>query len=234
MALTSDLKTFCKGLGADLIGIADLESFRKELPISPPNLIDPFFFGISMGIALKDDIIEVIEDRPTPEYARHYREVNARLDQISHSTVQWILKRGLQGKAIPASEIVDETNLLGNISHKAVARMAGLGWQGKSLLLVTPEYGPRVRLVTILTDMPLTPDEPIKNRCGKCFECAKACPVSAIRNISTESHYQNREAAVDLEKCHQKLIDFRTFSNIGNRICGICIRACPYGKKKSR
>ncbi len=69
-----------------------------------------------------------------------------------------------------------------HISHKAVARMAGLGWQGKSLLLINPEYGPRVRLVTILTDMPLTPDGPVKNRCGACLECVQACPASAIKN----------------------------------------------------
>ena len=49
-------------------------------------------------------------------------------------------------------------DLFGNISHKAVARTEGIGWQGKSLLIVSPQYGPRIRLATVLTDMPLEPD----------------------------------------------------------------------------
>jgi epoxyqueuosine reductase len=234
MDITPELKTLGRTLGADMIGVADLEPFRKGLPLFPANLIDPFYFGISLGMSLTDKVIEGIWDRPTPEYAHHYREINSRLDLISSQVVLWILGKGFQAAAIPASELVDETNLLGSISHKAVARMAGLGWQGKSLLLVSPEFGPRVRLVTVLTDMPLTADEPIKNRCGKCLECVQACPASAIKNVSTDSHYPSREVAVDLEKCHQKLIAFRTLPGIGTRICGVCIKVCPYGKRRVR
>lgn len=143
------------------------------------------------------------------------------------------MDQGFQGMAIPASELVDENNLLGSISHKAVARMAGLGWQGKSLLLINLEYGPRVRLVTILTDMPLLPDRPIKNRCGACLECVQACPASAIKNASTDSYYPGRDVAIDLEKCHQKLIEFKALPGINTRICGVCIKACPIGKRRS-
>ena len=232
MDITSDLKTFARNLGADLIGVADLEPFRKGLPLFPENLIESYSYGLSIGVRLKDEVIEDIEDSPTPEYARHYRNINATLDAISAQVVQWVMEKGFRGKAIPASEIVDETNLLGNISHKAVARMAGLGWQGKSLLLINPEYGPRVRLVTILTDTPLTPDGPVKNRCGACLECVQACPAAAIKNAPTDSYYPSRDVAVDLEKCHQKLIEFKNLSDIGTRICGVCIRVCPYGKKK--
>ena len=232
MDITSDLKIIGANLGADLIGVADLEPLRKGLPLLPGNLIESYFYGLSIGIHLQEDVIETIEDRPIPEYARHYRKINATLDTISAQIVRWIWEKGFQGMAVPASQIMDETNLLGSISHKAVARMAGLGWQGKSLLLITPEYGPRVRLVTVLTDMSLTPDRPIKNHCGKCLECVQACPASAIKNSSTNSFYETRDVALDLEKCHQKLIEFKNLPGIGTRICGVCIRVCPYGKKK--
>jgi epoxyqueuosine reductase len=232
MDITFDLKTFAGNLGVDLIGVADLEPLRKRLPLFPENLIESYYFGLSIGVRLQDEFIANIVDRPTPEYARHYREINATLDTISTQVVQWVTEKGFRGKAIPASELVDETNLLGSISHKAVARMAGLGWQGKSLLLINPEYGPRVRLVTVLTDMSLIPDQPIKNRCGNCLECVQACPASAIKNASTDSFYPNREVAVDLEKCHQKLIEFRAFPGINTRICGVCIKVCPFGKRK--
>lgn len=232
MDITSDLKTFTRNLGADITGVADLGPLRKGLPLFPENLIESYSYGLSIGVRLKNEVIEDMGDSPTPEYARHYKNINATLNTISAQVVQWIMGKGFRGKAIPASDIVDETNLLGHISHKAVARMAGLGWQGKSLLLINPEYGPRVRLVTVLTDMPLVPDRPIKNRCGKCLECVQACPASAIRNASTDSFYSSRDLAVDLEKCHQKLIEFKNISDIGTRICGVCIRVCPYGKKK--
>jgi epoxyqueuosine reductase len=232
MDITLDLKTFARNIGADLTGVADLEPLRKGLPLFPENLLESYLYGISLGVRLQDEFISDIIDRPTPEYARHYREINATLDTISAQVVQWIIEKGFRGKAIPASAIMDEPNLLGHISHKAVARIAGLGWQGKSLLLINPDYGPRIRLVTILTDIPLTPDAPIKNRCGACLECVQACPASAIKNASTDSFYTSRDVAVDLGKCHNKLIEFKTLPGIGTRICGVCIKACPYGKKR--
>ncbi|WP_207261349.1 hypothetical protein [Desulfovibrio sp. Huiquan2017] len=63
-----------------------------------------------------------------------------------------------------ASPILAKANNRSFLPYKAVA--AGIGWQGKSLLTVGPEYGPRIRLVTVLTGEELTPDTPARNRCG--------------------------------------------------------------------
>lgn len=231
MNITSDLKVYCKTAGADLVGIADLELFRKRLPVFPQNLLDSYRFGISIGICLKDEIIEEISDCPTPKYAQYYKEINAILDGVASQISQWIVQQGFLAKSILASSIIDEKNLLGNISHKAVARMAGLGWQGKSLLIVNPEYGPRFRLATIFTDMHLIPDYPIENRCGTCTECVQACPASAIKNVSTDSNYLTRDIAIDLKRCNEKLHEFKAMPHIGASICGVCIKVCPYGKR---
>ncbi len=110
--------------------------------------------------------------------------------------------------------------------------MAGIGWQGKSLLVVNPEFGPRLRLATILTDMPLTPDTPLLNQCGKCKACVVFCPAKAIKNVSTESNYDSPEIAVDLNKCGEKLYEFAKLPDVGVRICGVCVKVCPYGNKK--
>ncbi len=83
MDITSDLKTFARNLGADLIGVADLEPFRKGLPLFPENLIESYSYGLSIGVRLQDEFIEDIVDSPTPEYARHYRNINTTLDTIS-------------------------------------------------------------------------------------------------------------------------------------------------------
>ncbi|UCG79464.1 MAG: epoxyqueuosine reductase [Nitrospirota bacterium] len=218
--------------GADFSGIADLGPFRKGLKLLPGDLIDPYISAISIAIRLQNDIIEGISDGPTPEYSLHCREVNSQLDEISKDIVNWIEERGYEARAIPASLWVDTENLYGNISHKAVARMAGIGWQGKSLLLVNKHCGPRIRLTTVLTNMPLSPDGPVKNLCGKCTNCTDACPASAIKNSSTETHFASRNEAIYLKKCYEKLLEFKEIPGIDYTFCGVCIKVCPWGKEK--
>jgi epoxyqueuosine reductase QueG len=232
MSQTSDLKNFCKSSGADLVGIADLEPLKHGLPTVPESILARFKYAVSVAIRLDTEIINSITDHPTPEYAGHYRNINASLDALTSGLVQWILQQGYHAQAIPASRIVDETNLLGNVSHKAVARMAGIGWQGKSLLIISPEFGPKIRLATVLTDMDIEPDTPVKNRCGECSECAKACPASAIKNVSTNSYYTDRHDALYFNRCADKTWEFNEMPGIGARICGVCVKACPFGRKR--
>lgn len=233
MVLKAELLSFCAFHGASFGGIADLEPFRTRLTVLPADLLDPYHVAISLAVRLDDGIIEGITDGPTPDYSRHCRDVNLALDRLSAEVVRWLGRQGYRAQAIPASHWIDTRALLGNISHKAVARMAGIGWQGKSLLLVNRQCGPRLRLTTVLTDMPLEPDSPVKNLCGACASCADACPAGAIRNVSTESHYESREAAVHLNRCYAKLSDFKEMQGIGYTFCGVCIAVCPYGKKGS-
>ena len=231
MNLTALFKTYAREHGADLVGVADLAPFKAAEFSLPADLLEPYTCAISVAMALDNEIINRITDHPTPEYAGHYRSINSALDRLTSSLVHWILGHDYQAAQIPASHIRDEENLLGSISHKAVARMAGIGWQGKSLLIINPEFGPRIRLATALTDMPLEPDAPLKNRCGTCAECAKACPSSAIRNVLTENHYSGREEALRFSNCAGKTLEFSALPGIGARICGVCVKACPFGRK---
>ena len=231
MSVTAELLAFVRASGADLAGVADLEPLRQDLPVVPGDLLLPYRFGISMAVRLSGGIIDVITDGPTREYSDYCRALNEKLNMLAAGVVEWIARRGHAARAIPASQSVDAERLLGNISHKAVAITAGLGWQGKSLLLVTPSFGPRVRLATVLTDLPLEPGSPVRNRCGTCRNCTKACPARAIRNVSTTQHYERREDAVDLAACHAKLLAFKERPEIGYTFCGVCIAACPFGKR---
>ena len=112
--------------------------------------------------------------------------------------------------------------------------MAGLGWQGKNLLLINPAMGSRIRLVTVLTRAPLSADIPVKNRCGKCTKCRDACPVAAIKGVlPEETHYQCRNEALHFSRCAAHLMNhFAGLPGIGKPICGICIKVCPYSKKE--
>mgnify|MGYP003975746169 FL=1 len=174
----------------------------------------------------------MISDQPTPIYSSVYQTVNRLLDEIAFKTAKKVQNDGYLSLPIPASQLLDRENWYGAISHKAVARVAGLGWQGKNLLLITPQYGSRVRLVTVLANAPLKSDAPIKNRCGKCMLCHDACPVNAIKGIGTKDYYKDREEALDFSKCVQKLTtEFAQLPEIGAPICGICIKVCPFGRK---
>ena len=230
MGYTERLKDFIGSIGADLVGITDVESLRG-LRTDPKELLDSYSHAISVGVRVPKPVFDTILDRPTPIYSVVYQTINRVLDEIAYKTSRYLQKNGYSNMPIPASQIVDHENWYGAISHKAVARMTGLGWQGKNLLLITPQFGSRVRLVTILADAPLIIDKPIKNRCGTCTECKDACPVGAIKGIVTEDRYRNRNEALYFDKCVSKLTkEFAELPDIDAPICGICIKVCPYGK----
>jgi len=228
---TEEFKDRIIGFGADLVGIADIEPL-KELRIDPPGLLDPFTRAVSIAIKLPLAAFEEIIDRPTPIYKSIYQTANLILDQIVFNTSIALQDDGHYSLPIPASQVLDMENWYAAISHKAVARMAGLGWQGKNLLLITPQYGSRVRLATILTKAPLDVDGPVKNRCGDCTACQDACPSQAIKGINTETHYKNRNEAMYFSRCVEKVTgEFAKIPEVGVPICGICIKVCPFGRK---
>ena len=232
MGSSHELKAFCRTLGADLAGVADLAPFKQGWQTLPSDLLMPYTSAVSVAVRLDDPTLDAIESLPTAGYAEHYRAINAVLDRIASGIATWIIGRGFSAEAVAASRIMDTENLLGAVSHKAIARMAGIGWQGKSLLIVSPEFGPRIRLATVLTDMPLLPDGPIRNRCGACTECTDACPVQAIRNATARGWYADREEALFFDRCAERTHENSLIQGIGARICGVCVRACPHGKPR--
>ena len=229
---TQTVKQQIRESGADLVGIADLEPLRELEFIEPANLLEPFTRAISIAVQLPVAVFEMISDQPTPIYSNIYNTANRLLDELAFKAAVALQKDGFNSLPVPASQLLDWDKLYGAISHKAIARVAGLGWQGKNLLLITPQYGSRVRLVTVLTDAPLQVAQAMENRCGKCMQCRDACPVGAIKGVSTKDNYSTREEAIYLDKCSNKLIEeFAKLDGIGSPICGICIKACPYGSK---
>jgi epoxyqueuosine reductase QueG len=195
---TESMKNKIMELGADLVGVADAEPLR-QLKLYPQDLLDSFTRVVAIAVRLPVEIFQQINDRPTPTYSSVYRTANLMLDQIALLTANALHRDGFSSLPIPAAQRWDEDNAYAAISHKAVSNMAGLGWQGKSLLLVNPTYGPRIRLVSVLTNAPLVVDGPIENRCGGCTLCRDACPAGAIKGIGTKDYYKSREEAFDLK-----------------------------------
>jgi len=122
----------------------------------------------------------------------------------------------------------DPDTLLGVFPHKLAATRAGLGWIGKSSLLVTPEFGPRVRLQTILFAAELPANDPItESHCGECEACVQACTYGYIHNTLWRTGV-NREALFSPFDCSRKREEF--IPTLGHKHpCGYCLLACPIG-----
>jgi len=181
---TSRVKSFVVEQGAALVGVADMQTLAG-IPSVPQRLMEEFPRAVSFAIRLPDAAIDSIVTGPTQAYIDAYQAANSALDAISSQVVELFARSGHKALPVAASRVVDWQHLRGIVPHQAVVRVAGLGWQGKSLLIVSPRFGPRLRLSTVLTDMPMEPDGPIPNRCGECHVCIEACPAGAIKGVAT-------------------------------------------------
>ena len=146
--------------------------------------------------------------------------------------------------------LVSLTQYIRNLGYRAYATMndsalaiplavqAGFGEVGRHSLLITPEFGPRLRLGKIFTDIPLVPDKPkqfgVKEFCEVCRKCADACPPKAIDAGAPAATVHNRSNVpgvvkwtTDAEKC---------FGFWASQVtdCSICIRVCPYNRDYPR
>ena len=95
----------------------------------------------------------------------------------------------------------------GAFPHKTAAVRAGLGWIGRSALFVSPQFGPRVRLCTVLTDCPLpgAKTESSVSRCKTCNRCVKACPARAISGVEYRPG-MSRAELFDPEACSRHMM----------------------------
>lgn len=164
------------------------------------------------------------------EYRHHaYDVINGRLDMIALQLSGMIQKEGYRAFPVPASRRFDDERICAVFSHKLAAHLASLGWIGRNCLLITPEAGPRVRFVTVLTDAPLQPTgQPMKERCGDCRECVDICPMNAFTGRAFRE-YEPREARYDARKCDRY---FKALEKkMGVAVCGMCLYVCPYDRR---
>jgi epoxyqueuosine reductase QueG len=211
------LKGLSLDLGVSLFGVARVESLRERAFSLSPQGIDNLPYAISLGVHLSDRIIEDIEDGPTQLYFFHYQRVNIFLDEMALRITSHIQNQGFDALPIPASQVIDWKRQMGHLSHKHVAKEAGLGWIGRHNLLVTPTFGARIRLVSILTDFPVIIDGPMQGDCGTCKACIPVCPTSAIVEDPLDFNHIG---------CYEWIKACCKERNIRHHICGICIKAC--------
>lgn len=116
----------------------------------------------------------------------------------------------------------------GELSDRAVAERAGIGFSGKNTMIITKEFGSWVYLGEMITNIPFIPDKPIEDSCGDCRICLDACPTGALV----------QGGQLNAQRCLAFLTQTKDFlpdefrTKIGTRVygCDTCQAVCPYNK----
>jgi epoxyqueuosine reductase len=218
-------------LGASEIGITKLnptwvyERFfdfaKKE---SKPWPKDPAQFKYAVAIAIEMDY------QSQRDITSYYASGSTGLGYSKMVEVASSLAKFIRTLGYPAIPIGNDT-----CNNVPIAVDAGLGEVGRHGLLITPRFGPRVRLASVLTDLPMAPDKPIefgvRELCKTCMKCAELCPNKAISLDGPTDKPRgafNRQGVlrwpVDAEKCFD-------FWHINRSACNTCVSVCPYNKR---
>lgn len=246
MTLTADLKKLALDAGFVTVGIATPDMLRG-LPHgwvhTVQNLLSPeeafpavksvmllgyYAWDKSLNTAV-DSIYLPNREKQTPSVpSERYQFYYELLKNKAWTIVEYLTKRGY------------EAHFSLSIPLKTAAVRCGLGCQGKNTLLVTPNYGPRIRLIAVLTNAELDKDKPFTDDlCGDCEKCIKACPTKALEPYqititrcltyaAEQPHAQ--DVPTDVRQIEKKLTRRPTPNSYIE--CTICIDACPIGKPR--
>lgn len=225
MSLNRNIESVLKEYGAHLVGFADVTKLPGEVRGGLPR-------AVSIGVALNPAIVRAISEGPTRPYYTEYQRVNDLLAMLCERAARILTQAGHQAEAVSATtDKFDSVNLSTRTQHKSIATRSGLGWIGKSALLITKEYGPAVRLGSVLTDAEFETDEPVDaSHCGNCRECVDRCPAGAIAGHNW-CVGDPREAMYDAFACRDMAMKLSRKQGIVSTICGICINACPWTQR---
>ncbi len=178
------MKQVLKKAGADLVGFSNCKEYFPE-----------YSSAVTIGVsALK---IYTLQREDT------IQAMNEIMDFLNLQARQILQKEGFGswGALFSQEEFSQRQNFA---PHRELAVKSGLGIKGKNYLLITPEFGPRVQLTTVLTTKPLLPDLPLDfHPCSNCSICVEECPTNAL----TDYFHQER-----CTKCYR------------------CVLVCPVGK----
>jgi epoxyqueuosine reductase len=225
MSISEQIESMLKEGGAVLVGFADVAMLPGEVTGGLPR-------AVSVAVALDPDIVRAISSGPTRQYYAEYGRLNDLLAKLCEQTASILARAGYQAQAVRATtDKFDPVSLSTPTQHKTIATRAGLGWIGKSALLITKEYGPAVRFGSVLTDAEFETGEPMDvSHCGDCHKCVDRCPAGAMSGHNWRVG-DPREAIVDAFACRDMAKRLSGEQGITSTICGICINACPWTQR---
>jgi len=264
--LTSEIvKNMVKDFGADLVGIASVDRFEGAPPgHGPLDLMPQAKSVIVAGVRIPDPVVDYDEyhlkmTEMSPEMGIHANIENFYMLMGHYSEDMMLniiatrlanrLETGWGMRSLPTPN-TQHTGLghpvmeapLGFFSQRHAAVRAGLGEFGFSGLVVTPQYGPRVRYVSIITEAELEPDPLLTEKVcmrGKCGgeagpRCQQKCSNNALKlrpDADLDSIFIDSPVTFERFKC----INIATTQGMfGCNFVGTCLRDCPVGQKVTR
>ena len=225
---SAEIKKISQFFGSDLCGITHLDKrwlYSKRVDVRDMSEVE---------IGLPDGLTSVIV-------------LGHQMDKELVQTYPSALGGAATGREYSheAAIVMQVAAYIRNLGYQAVASMndtglvipmaiqAGLGEYARNQLVITPEFGPRLRFSKIFTDMPLEADKPkrpgVAKFCDICTKCVDACPVKALPSGRPKtggglsSIKGVRKWTSDAEKC------FSFWATLSTD-CAICMRVCPFNR----
>jgi len=234
---TDDTGKIAKLFGADLFGVTHLDlrwHYTKRVDTRDFSAVDNDFPGdmvsadtnvIVMGHAMNHDLVAT--------YPSALAGAATGIEYSHEAAIVVQLVTYIRNLGYNAYGSMNDTALVIPYAIKA-----GLGEYGRNQMVITPEFGPRVRFSKIFTDMPLVHTKPslkgVREFCEICTKCADACPPKALpygppsENAPNSSTIKGvKKWSADCEKC------FGYWAAMGTD-CAICMRVCPFNRAYDR
>jgi ferredoxin len=206
-----DLDQFAKSAGADEIGFA---------AVPQEWVFQDTAIRYTQAIVLVMEMDKARMSRaPNADTAVMVHETYNALGQVSNKIADWLRECDYAAHA---------GHPLGGMAlYPPMAQAAGLGWRGINGLVITPQFGPRVRLAAVFTEIENLPlyegDEHawVLDFCESCRRCIRDCPPDAFYN-SPIAHENGLVTVLDNRKCFPYFVRYHG--------CSICIRVCPFNE----
>jgi formate hydrogenlyase subunit 6/NADH:ubiquinone oxidoreductase subunit I len=207
-----ELQKYAKSVGADEIGFATVprEWVFQDTAIR-------FTHAIVLVMEMDKERMSVA---PNPDTAVMVHETYNQLGQVSNKIADWLRGHGFAAHA---------GHPLGGMAlYPPMAQAAGLGWRGISGLVITPQFGPRVRLAAVFTEIENLPvykgDDHawVLDFCEACKRCVRDCPPDALYEVPIQNE-NGLVTVLDNKKCFPYFVEYHG--------CSICIKVCPFNQQ---
>lgn len=254
--LTSEFKAFAFA-HIDVVGIAPVSRLEKApAGYKPTDILPSATSVVVIGVQTLGE-----ESAHTHVIQANHWTTTLEANRLAYYCAKWLRNKGYATAPISVfipMDMFKESGFRGDFSHRHAAVEAGLGEIGLSNLLLTPQYGPRIKLASIITNAPLEADPRFEQTiCLReaCALCVNNCPVGAltasgeidrlkcVRQIHKYGYgtfLRLLRGLLEAEKDRLRellrdpaLLEFFQFLQIsGAAECGECARVCPIGQEQ--
>ena len=223
---SAELQDFLSKLDVDIVGVASLDEWKDaKLEETALKLLPTARSVVVCSMEIYPEILALISPGRTTGAAstndlldRNADYIGGRLTKAAYDVARVSHKNGLKALPLPAAGCPSDPRFLAAVfSYKHAAQAAGLGYIGRSSLVITPDFGPRVRFSCCLTEAVLeTKKTTVVDVCPDCDICISNCPSSALSSPQDDEPY-----AINKFACN-------AFRGSGGG-CSECMKLCPAG-----